>query len=59
MYFPIRNVPEMFDKCIPKFIDVCGEGFVPEFIDVYTDIYIPDFLYIPEFLIVENGPVWS
>ena len=46
MYFPIHNVPETFDKFVFNFIDC-------------TDIYIPKFLYIPESLIVENGPVWS
>ena len=37
MYFPIRNVTNTFDRCVPEVIDVYIKGFVPEFIDVYTE----------------------
>ena len=51
MYFPIHNVPETF-------VDI--DNFIGNYYYYYYDCdYIPEFLYIHEFRIVENGPVWS
>ena len=63
MYFPIHNVPETFDmfaKFATEFIDIGNYTYNPNITDGTNNyIYTPEFLYIHEFLIVENGPVWS
>jgi len=56
MYFPVHNVPETFvdiGNFIGNYYYYIGNYYH------YDCNYIPEFLYIHEFRIVENGPVWS
>jgi hypothetical protein len=56
MYFPVHNVPETFvdiGNFIGNYYYYIGNYYH------YDCDYIPEFLYIHEFRIVENGPVWS
>jgi hypothetical protein len=52
MYFPVQNFGNFID--IGNFTDNYSH-----YIGNYYYHYIPEFLYIHEFRIAENGPVWS
>ena len=60
MYFPVHKVPETFadiDNFIGNYYYYIGSYYYYYY--CYDCNHIPEFLYIHEFRIVENGPVWS